>query len=70
MIHSDNGTVSIEGTTRRLLADLGIIMRIMIEKGITDTATLHSIVETANLTDEEVHKHLEALMKNMAATTV
>lgn len=66
MITCNKGEIKIEGIRAELLADLGVILRVMIQKGITDVDTLHDIVETANLTDEEVHEQL----KGIIATTI
>lgn len=62
MISFNNGEIKIEGTRGELLADVGVILRVMIQKGITDVDTLHDIVETANLTDEEVHEQLKGII--------
>lgn len=56
MISVKNGTVSVEGTRLDLTAELTVIMRSMIEKGIIDKKTLDYAVELATSDKEKLDK--------------
>ena len=63
MILVDKGHIACKGDRSTLLAELGVVMKTLIEKGVVDKGDLEDVVITCTMSEKELKERMMKMLE-------